>query len=229
MFDSCTDETTGLLMSGGLDSAILLGHLCNEGHRVQPIYVHCGFGWEQVERQAVSQFLAALHDRAIASVVDLQMPVADLYGDHWSMTGRNVPNETTPDEAVFLWGRNPLLLLKAMLWCQLNHVQRLALATLASNPFDDASPQFFRQFTDSLATATGRAVQVLRPFENMSKQEVLTLATGLPLDLTFSCLAPVDGRHCGACNKCRERAAALQSLPGGDATQYNSPLAAAAV
>ena len=108
-------ETTALLFSGGLDSAILLGQLLGQGCRVQPIYVAMGCAWQSAEQRAIRQFVAALGDDAIEPVVELEMPVADLYGEHWSITGRDVPNETTQDEDVFLWGRNPLLLVKAML------------------------------------------------------------------------------------------------------------------
>ena len=109
-----TQETVGLLISGGVDSAILLAHLLDRGYRVQPIYVSMGCAWDVSERRAVRRFIDALDDTldddtldddAILPVVDLAMPVGDLYGDHWSITGQGVPDESTPDEAVFLWGR----------------------------------------------------------------------------------------------------------------------------
>jgi len=50
----------GLLLSGGLDSAILLGCLVEQGHEVQPFYVRCGLIWEQAEQAAVGRFLDAV-------------------------------------------------------------------------------------------------------------------------------------------------------------------------
>jgi len=213
-------ETTAILMSGGLDSAILFGHLLKQGDRVQPIYIASGCIWQAAEQLTLERFLAATDNHATLPLVELAVPLADLYGEHWSMTGSNVPDESTADEAVLLWGRNPLLLVKAMLWCSLHGISRLALATLRGNPFADASPQFFQQFASSLATATRTEVQILRPFAEMSKVEVLELGVDMPFQLTFSCLSPQDGLHCGVCNKCGERAAALRSMPGGDPTNY---------
>ena len=69
----------------------------------------------------------------------LKLPLADIYGDHWSITGRNIPVAGTSDEAVYLPGRNAILIIKAALWCQLHGIKELALATLASNPFKDPS------------------------------------------------------------------------------------------
>ena len=213
-------ETIGLLISGGVDSAILLAHLLDRGYRVQPIYVSMGCAWDASERRAVSHLVDDLDDNAILPVVDLAMPVADLYGDHWSITCRGVPDESTPDEAVFLWGRNPLLLLKPILWCQQNDIAELALGTLASNPFLDASEEFLEQFAAALATATGTHVAIRQPLAGRMKSQILALGAHLPLRLTFSCLAPEAGQHCGRCNKCAERAQALASLPGGDPTLY---------
>lgn len=213
-------EPQGLLVSGGLDSSILLAHLLEQGHRVQPLYVATDCAWQQEEHKALLQFIEALDSEKMDQLVELQMPVSDLYRDHWSITGRGVPDKTTEDEAVFLWGRNPLLLIKSMLWCALHNIPELALATLACNPFTDATPQFFREFQQALTTATNTSVEILRPFAGMSKQEVLSLGANLPLHLTFSCLAPVDTLHCGVCNKCAERAQALRGMAGGDPTVY---------
>ena len=74
------------------------------------------------------------------------MPLGDLYGNHWSTSGRNAPDAASPDDAVYLPGRNALLTLKPALWCVLHGIEELALAVLASNPFADATDRFFRRF-----------------------------------------------------------------------------------
>ena len=76
----------------------------------------------------------------------LDMPLADVYLNHWSVTGRDVPDAATPDEAVYLPGRNALLVIKAAVWCGLNGIDELAMAPLGSNPFADATPEFFHGF-----------------------------------------------------------------------------------
>ncbi len=208
------------MLSGGLDSAILLAHLVEQGMRVQPFYIETGCVWQKAERGAVEQFIDVLASDRVEPVVDLQLPIADLYGTHWSTTGWNVPDETTPDSSVSLWGRNPLLLVKAILWCSMHNLSQLALATLKGNPFSDATPQFFEPFEQALATATGNRVEIILPFAHLSKRQVLDQGKHLPLHLTFSCLAPIEGLHCGKCNKCAERSRELQSLSDGDPTIY---------
>ena len=143
--------TIGLLLSGGLDSCILLGHLLEQGHRVQPLYVRSQLAWQCEELRAAQRFLAAVASPRLASLVLLDLPLADLYADHWSVTGAGVPDAASADDAVYLPGRNALLLLKPALWCRLHQIEQLALAVLASNPFSDATAEFFDEFESALA------------------------------------------------------------------------------
>jgi 7-cyano-7-deazaguanine synthase len=215
-----TPTSMGILLSGGLDSAILLHQMLDQGWRVQPFYVRSGCVWQARELDAVSRLLAAMAGPKLESLVELDMPVDDLYAGHWSMTGKAVPDNRSPDEAVFLPGRNPLLLLKPALWCVMHGIPGIGLATLAANPFDDATPEFFARFEAMIEQATGYPFRVVRPFETLSKKCVMKLGQGMPLELTFSCLAPFDGKHCGQCNKCAERAAAFAQANMDDPTEY---------
>jgi 7-cyano-7-deazaguanine synthase len=211
----------GLLLSGGIDSAVLLDRLLDRGWQVTPFYVRTGCLWEREEIAAVERFLVNVSQPGLMDLVVLEMPLDDLYAGHWSMSGVGVPDDSTPDEAVFLPGRNPLLLIKPALWCRLHGIAHLALATLANNPFQDATPEFFARFEQMLCIAIGGAVEIARPFERLSKRQVMEFGRDLPLELTFSCLSPVDGRHCGRCNKCAERRRAFQECAIDDLTLYD--------
>jgi 7-cyano-7-deazaguanine synthase len=203
-----------------LDSAILLDWLLARGRQVVPFYVCTGCNWQGSELAAARRFLAAAAHPRLRELVLLDMPLDDLDAGHWSMTGAQVPDETSPDEAVYMLGRNPLLLMKPSLWCLRHGVEQLALATLAGNPFQDATPDFFGRFEDMLQAATAQRVRIVRPFAQLPKHRVMELGRHLPLELTFSCLAPVEGEHCGRCNKCAERRRAFQRIQLADRTPY---------
>lgn len=218
-----------VLVSGGLDSAILLWEaLAGDSgpEDVFPLYVRTGLRWEPTELAHLHRFLAAVARPALRSLHILDEPAGDLYGTHWSITGEGVPAADTPDEAVFLPGRNVLLLAKSVLWCHLNGVDALALAPLSSNPFPDATPAFFDAFQDVLNRAVGGRVRILRPYAGIHKDEVMRRGREAPLGLTFSCLRPAAGgtvgKHCGRCNKCAERRAAFRDAGLPDPTEYDA-------
>jgi 7-cyano-7-deazaguanine synthase len=214
----------GLLLSGGLDSSILLGHLLRQGRRVQPFYVRAHLAWEPQELQAANRFLAALRGANLERLVVLELPLGDLYGDHWSITGRGVPDAASDDSAVALPGRNALLIVKAALWCQMHGIETLALGVLGSNPFADATPECFGHLEAALNCSQGPKIRLARPLAELNKSQVMQMGRDLPLELTFSCIAPVGERHCGRCNKCAERARAFRWIGAIDPTPYAAPV-----
>jgi 7-cyano-7-deazaguanine synthase len=152
----------------------------------------------------------------------LGMPVQDVYGAHWSMPEvhqkgtsprqeklreNQVPGRNSNDDQVYLPGRNLLLLSKTAVFCAFQGIQVIAMGQLQGNPFPDATPLFLRQVEKALSSALNRPLRVLTPFLQSSKGDVIQLGRrlGLPLDLSFSCLAPIrNHRPCGQCNKCAE-------------------------
>jgi len=211
-----------VLVSGGLDSCILLGEALRVYPAVHPICIRTGAVWEAVEHQHLSRFLKAMAAPNLRPLVQLAMPVNDLYGDHWSLTGTNVPDADSPDEAVMLPGRNVILLAKALIWCHLNGVNELATAPLASNPFPDATPEFYDGFAAVVSRSLGGTLNILRPYAamNLGKRDVIRRAAAMPLRYTFSCIAPVNGAHCGRCNKCAERRHGFAEAGVNDPTEY---------
>jgi len=215
-------HSLAVLFSGGLDSAILLAHLVELGHRVQPLYVDCELLWQGEELRHARGFLEALAAPNLAELVVLRLPLADLYDGHWSITGQRVPSAADPDESVYLPGRNPLLIIKAHVWCGLHGVQQLALGALKTNPFADATDAFFKQFEAAMTQAVSNPVRIVRPLAELDKRQAMELGRRAPLAFTFSCLAPQNGRHCGRCNKCAERQRAFALAGMVDPTPYGS-------
>jgi 7-cyano-7-deazaguanine synthase len=213
-------STVGVLASGGLDSCILLSRLIEQGRMVRPFYVRSGLAWQDDELRYLKRYLSRVASERVLELVQFELPLADLYGPHWSVTGDGVPDQDSADDAVFLPGRNLLLCAKPAVWCQLHGVGELALATLGGNPFSDASDEFFAAYQNTLNRGAAARIEIIRPFAKLHKREVMQLARTYPLEDTFSCIAPIRGLHCGHCNKCAERKAAFLSAEMKDPTIY---------
>ena len=101
-----------VLISGGLDSAVLLAHEARTA-RVHPVYVTVGLAWEAAELRMLQHLLDAPVFVNAAPLVILDFSMRDVYPPtHWAMRGAP-PAYDTPDEDVYLPGRNLVLLTKA--------------------------------------------------------------------------------------------------------------------
>jgi 7-cyano-7-deazaguanine synthase len=220
--DDILQNYTAVLVSGGLDSAILLAEMVEKQiPKVYPIFIRCGLHWENTELVYLKKFTNAIKSKNLENLIILDVPVGDLYKNHWSLTAQNVPDLNTPDEAVFLPGRNVLLTAKALLWCNLNKVGSLSLGVLESNPFPDATDDFFRNITDTVNQSVLGNVKLIRPYAGMHKTDVLKSGMNYPLEYTFSCIRPINDLHCGKCNKCAERIKGFQQASIKDPTVYH--------
>lgn len=218
---------TAVLLSGGLDSAVLLAEEAARDE-VQPIYISVGLPWEAAEQEAVRQFLAqGFRSPRVRPLVALAVDMTDVYpAVHWAMTGI-APAYHTPDEDVYIPGRNVVLLAKAGVFCGAAQLDRLVIGTLDHNPFPDATPAFREAMATALSLGMAHPLVIDAPYARVGKADVIQRGTraGVRLALTLSCMnarREGDGfpRHCGVCSKCRERHDAFVEAGLPDPTDY---------
>ena len=81
----------------------------------------------------------------------LTVDMRDVYpANHWAVRGE-APGFDTPDEDVYLDGRNIVLLAKASVFMARHRLSRVMLGPLAGNPFPDATPRFFDTMAQALS------------------------------------------------------------------------------
>jgi 7-cyano-7-deazaguanine synthase len=211
-----------VLFSGGLDSAVLVADEAQRGV-VHPLYISTGLAWEGVERASAARLLSGPPFAGrVRPLVPLEFTVRDVYSpSHWAIRGEP-PAYDTPDEDVYLVGRNLVLLAKAGIYCAQRRIGRLALGPLAGNPFPDARPIFFETMGRAMSLGLDQPIDIATPFVTLHKEDVIRrgIELGVPLEDTLSCMNPKGGPHCGACSKCRERREAFRAAGVEDKTAY---------
>jgi 7-cyano-7-deazaguanine synthase in queuosine biosynthesis len=87
---------------------------------------------------------------------------------HWAVVGQP-PEYDTPDEDVYLEGRNIVLLSKTAILCARLRVNRIALGPLSNNPFPDASLEFFATMARRSSLGLARDFTVDTPLTSRTR------------------------------------------------------------
>jgi 7-cyano-7-deazaguanine synthase len=212
-----------ILLSGGLDSTVLLYHLLAEGMQVLALSVDYG----QRHRRELE---AA---RAIASRAGVEHRVADLSaitgllgGSALTSAEIEVPLGHYEDEtmkATVVPNRNMLLLALATAWAISTGSDAVAYAAHSGDHaiYPDCRPEFAEAMAQAISLCDWHSVTLLRPFVGMTKAEIVRrgVELGAPLEMTWSCY---QGKtvHCGACGTCVERREAFVLAGAPDPTEY---------
>ena len=215
-----------VLLSGGMDSTALLEDCLSLYQCVRPVYIVSGFRWEKAElfwlRRIWWHLKSKPQGQRLKSLIVQRLDMKDFVGaNHWALQGK-APGRKTSDSAVYLPGRNLLLLSKAAVLASIYKIRNIALGTLAGNPFADASQTFFNAMTRAVSLALNSPIKIHAPYAQFSKADILLRHRNFPIHLTFSCIQPQGRRHCGYCNKCAERQRAFRKAGIADPTRYSS-------
>lgn len=184
-----------LLLSGGMDSTVLLAELLHYGHEVTCLGVHYG------QRHARELVQAS----AVAKHMGVPFTYVSLPG-----LGELLPSGLTRDGGGnVVPNRNAVLVNVAVGYAVGRRLDAVAVGVNADDAteFYDCHPTFL----DALGVvARANGVDLLRPFVRWSKARVAKhgVALGAPLHLSRSCY--LNGEQpCGCCNACTARTAAL--------------------
>ena len=220
-------QTTVVLLSGGLDSTVLVGWLLNQRNDVDTV----SFDYGQRHRRELD---AA---RAVAERYGVRHDVVDLTGVGRLLTGSALTDDVAVPHghyaadnmaATVVPNRNMILLSVAVGIAAARGHQSVATAVHAGDHavYPDCRPEFTRMasMTAQAATEGYGDVDILAPFVRRSKTDIAGLGADLdaPLNLTWSCYEGGD-RHCGRCGTCVERWEAFRNAGIDDPTDYADP------
>lgn len=213
-----------VLLSGGMDSTVLLWWCLSEFDRVEGISINYG----QRHRQELE------HAHKIAEQAGIEHHAVDLCGLLGVLRGSaltdsiDVPEGHYANEsmkATVVPNRNMLLISVAASAAISRELDGVAYAAHAGDHpiYPDCRPEFADAVAACLARCHYKPIRLIRPFIKMDKTEVCRFGAelGAPLENTWSCYRGGDV-HCGRCGTCVERREAFSLAGVLDPTEYKA-------
>ena len=223
-----------VLVSGGMDSAVVLAIAQQQGFACHALSVRYGQRHTS-ELDAANRIARALDAVAHKTVgVDLRSiggsALTDAQIDVPLDSDRDSSSPTIP--VTYVPARNTIMLSLALGWAEVLGATDIFCGVNAVDysGYPDCRPEFIVAF-ESLANLATRAgvegagFRVHAPLLHMSKADIVRegLRLGVDFAQTVSCYqADADGRACGHCDACRLRSEGFASAGVPDPTRYRA-------
>ncbi|MBN1619734.1 7-cyano-7-deazaguanine synthase QueC [candidate division WOR-3 bacterium] len=227
-----TEKKAVVLLSGGLDSSVLLAYVLKE-KKMKTLPIVFDYGQRHlIEIEAakkvseslgcgeVKEFKIALSDFKGSSLTDKNLNVPE---NDFGKIGDNLPNTYVP-------ARNLVFLSVASAWAEASEAFYVFYGanSLDYSGYPDCRPEFVESFEKTVNLGTGfffrdSKLKISAPFLYMKKSEIVSLGKELGVDfsLTHSCYNPgAEGKACGKCDSCKIRREAFRSAGVFDPTPY---------
>jgi 7-cyano-7-deazaguanine synthase len=217
-----------VLVSGGMDSAVVVAMAREQGYQVHALSISYGqrHKSELAASERVSKMLGAIEHKTVS--IDLRS-----IGGSALTADIDVPldaPETAAIPVTYVPARNTIMLSIALgwaevlgssdIWCGVNAVDY--------SGYPDCRPAFIDAFEGLANVATkagveGAVIRIHAPLMRMSKADIALEGQRLDVDFssTVSCYkADEEGRACGHCDACRLRAEGFREAGLLDPTRY---------
>ncbi|KAF1685020.1 7-cyano-7-deazaguanine synthase QueC [Pseudoxanthomonas broegbernensis] len=219
------------LVSGGMDSAVVLALARESGYAVHALSVRYGqrHTSELDAADRVARTLGAASHKTVD--VDLRSIGGSALTDDIEVP---VHAGDAPEEAgipvTYVPARNTIMLSLALGWAEVLGAADIFCGVNAVDysGYPDCRPAFVEAFERLANLATkagveGAGIRVHAPLMRMGKDEIVRegLRLGVDFGQTVSCYrADAQGRACGRCDACRLRAAGFAAAGVADPTRY---------
>jgi 7-cyano-7-deazaguanine synthase len=221
------DRAAVVLLSGGLDSAVLLAVARAEGFECHCLSVDYG----QRHRAELDAARRVAH--ALGSVAHKVMRVDLTAIGGSALTDPHIAVPERPSDGIpvtYVPARNTILLSLGLAWAEVLSAADLFIGanSIDYSGYPDCRPEYLHAYEEMANLATRAAVEgasftVHRPLIYLTKAEIIRRGTDLGVDFsaTVSCYqAGTDGWACGRCDACRLRRAGFEAARLPDPTRY---------
>jgi len=217
-----------VLLSGGMDSLTAAGLARRDGFDLALIHFNYGQRTEEAESRAFQRIADSFSVPAERRLT-VHTNFFTLAGGS-ALTSNNVavPKADLDSKAIpvtYVPFRNAVLLSMAVGWAEVLGATRVYYGAVSqdSSGYPDCRPSFVEAFNRLVAEGTkaGEAIEVRAPLVDMSKADIVRLASelALPLEFSWSCYSRND-LACGVCDSCALRRRGFKQAGIDDPIRY---------
>ena len=212
-----------LILSGGMDSAVLLAHELSRGTAVAALSFDYGSKHNARELPMAREMCARLgvQHRVVA------LPfINELFDSSLLQSGSDVPDgayDASSMKSTVVPFRNGILMAIAVGWAESLGASRVLIGSHSGDHhiYPDCRPEFNAALDQAARLGTDGAVRLDFPFAAMDKRDIGDMGRTLGVDFARTWTCYKGGQtHCGTCGACDERKFALRRDQGLDPTTY---------
>lgn len=212
-----------VLLSGGMDSGVLLAQSLTEFESVEAISFE--YGSKHNRKELESAVLLAKKYDVTHTVIPLRF-LDELFDSSLLQGGESVPDGTYNQDnmrSTVVPFRNGIMLAVAVGYAENLQIDEVLIGSHSDDHgvYPDCRTEFTEKFSEAASLGTYTGVRVRSPFTALSKSEIAAAGRQLDFDfsLTWTCYKGHDF-HCGLCAACNARKEALLFEEGKDPTRY---------
>ena len=218
-------EKIVVVLSGGMDSAVLLYHLLDAGHAVKTLSINYG---QRHVRELDSA--AALSERVGVEhrIADLSSINPLLGSNSLSSDQADIPEGHYEEESMKLTvvpNRNMIMLSVAVGWALALKYDAVAYGAHSGDHaiYPDCREEFAEALDQAVQLCDWHGMKLMRPFVKMDKGDIARRGQELnvPFELTWTCYKG-EQVHCGKCGACQERREAFATNKMTDPVAFQS-------
>ena len=219
-----------ILLSGGLDSATVLGIATRQGYDCYALSFD--YGQKQIsELNAAKEIAQSFH---VQEHRIIHLPIGEFGGSALTDKNLSVPNYQNSGDipVTYVPARNTIFLSIALGYAEVidAHDIFIGVSQVDYSGYPDCRPEFIQAFQQlanfaTKAGVTGNSITIQAPLMHLDKAETIRkgMMVGVDYSLTVTCYsADEQGRACGLCASCVLRKNGFKNAKITDSTKYQS-------
>jgi len=214
---------TLVVLSGGLDSSVMLAHIMRENKTVECLFFW--YGSKHNEREYQAALKIAAHYGVSIKKIDLDF-ISENFESDLLLKGGSIPKGHYEDESMkktVVPFRNGIMLSIAAGYAESIDAKQIAIGSHFGDHaiYPDCRRAFTAPMEQAIYHGTENNIRLLTPFGDLTKKDIVKIGDDInvPMFMTYSCYEGRE-RHCGECGTCVERKEAFILAGVKDQTRY---------